>query len=71
MVGLSFVGYWKLTLTIFRITLLRLFTPSIGPGSGKTNFIVSLLSSKYAFLWIFLHKLGQGSALFAFESLQL
>merc|ERR1719230_1586167 len=50
MVGLSLVGYWKVTLSILRITLLRLFTPSMAPGSGKTNFMTSLLSSKYDFL---------------------
>merc|ERR1719221_2116470 len=49
MVGLSLVGYWKETLFIRRMTLLRLFTPSMFPGSGNTNFITSLLSSKYAF----------------------
>merc|ERR1712190_474662 len=49
MVGLSLVGYWKETLFIRRMTLLRLFTPSMAPGSGNENFIVSLLSSKYAF----------------------
>merc|ERR1719284_1451854 len=48
-VGLSLVGYWNVTLSIRKITLLRLFTPSIAPGSGNTNFITSLLSSKYAF----------------------
>merc|ERR1740121_2958151 len=49
MVGLSLVGYWKETLFIRRMTLLRLLTPSIAPGSGDENFITSLLSSKYAF----------------------
>mmetsp|Transcript_21142 Transcript_21142/g.65987 ORF Transcript_21142/g.65987 Transcript_21142/m.65987 type:complete len:233 (-) Transcript_21142:898-1596(-) len=49
MVGLSLVGYWKVTLSILRITLLRLLTPSMAPGSGKVNFMISLLSSKYAF----------------------
>merc|ERR1719394_1079900 len=49
MVGLSLVGYWKVTLSMRRITLLRLFTPSIAPGSGNTNFMISLLSSKYDF----------------------
>merc|ERR1712151_149990 len=49
MVGLFLVGYWKVTLSILRITLLRLFTPSMAPGSGNTNFITSLLSSKYDF----------------------
>merc|ERR1719221_553245 len=49
MVGLSFVGYWKVTLFMRRMTLLRLFTPSMAPGSGKVNLMVSLLSSKYAF----------------------
>merc|ERR1719343_842731 len=39
MVGLSLVGYWKVTLSILRMVLLRLLTPSIGPGSGKTNFV--------------------------------
>merc|ERR1719305_502292 len=50
MVGLSFVGYWKVTLDILKTILLRLLTPSIAPGSGKVNFMTSLLSSKYAFL---------------------
>merc|ERR1712050_78128 len=49
MVGLSFVGYVNVTLFMRRITLLRLLTPSIAPGSGKVNFMTSLLSSKYAF----------------------
>merc|ERR1712003_225694 len=49
MVGLSLVGYWKETLFIRRMTLLRLLTPSMAPGSGNENFITSLLSSKYAF----------------------
>mmetsp|Transcript_39412 Transcript_39412/g.91021 ORF Transcript_39412/g.91021 Transcript_39412/m.91021 type:complete len:230 (+) Transcript_39412:1026-1715(+) len=49
MVGLSLVGYWKVTLFMRNTTLLRLFTPSIGPGSGKVNFMISLESSKYAF----------------------
>merc|ERR1740138_1598905 len=49
MVGLSLVGYWKVTLSILRITLLRLFTPSMAPGSGNTNFMISSLSSKYDF----------------------
>merc|ERR1719507_9648 len=49
MVGLSLVGYWKVTLVMRKITLLRLFTPSMGPGSGKVNLIVSFESSKYAF----------------------
>merc|ERR1719382_2364003 len=49
MVGLSLVGYWKVTLVMRKITLLRLFTPSMGPGSGKVNFMSSLESSKYAF----------------------
>merc|ERR1719282_1795609 len=49
MVGLSLVGYWKETLFILKITLERDLTPSIGPGSGKVNRMVSLLSSKYAF----------------------
>merc|ERR1719361_1336424 len=48
-VGLSFVGYWKFTLVMRSTTLLRLFTPSRAPGSGKVNRMVSLLSSKYAF----------------------
>merc|ERR1712232_600527 len=50
MVGLSLVGYWKVTSFILKTILLRLLTPSIGPGSGNANFIVSLLSSKYDFL---------------------
>merc|ERR1712232_625483 len=49
MVGLSFVGYVNVTLFMRRITLLRLLTPSIAPGSGKVNFMTSLLNSKYAF----------------------
>merc|ERR1740138_247944 len=49
MVGLSFVGYWNVTLFMRRTTLLRLFTPSMGPGSGKVNFMISSLSSKYDF----------------------
>merc|ERR1712127_933035 len=49
MVGLSFVGYWYDTLFIRKMTLLRLLTPSMGPGSGKVNFMDSLLNSKYAF----------------------
>merc|ERR1719181_1558583 len=49
MVGLSLVGYLKSTLFMRKMTLLRLFTPSRGPGSGKVNLMVSLLSSKYAF----------------------
>merc|ERR1719408_995775 len=49
MVGLSFVGYWKVTLDILKTILLLLLTPSIAPGSGKVNFMTSLLSSKYAF----------------------
>ena len=43
---LSLVGYVKLTLFMRRMTLLRLLTPSKGPGSGNTNFMVSLLISK-------------------------
>merc|ERR550514_1407729 len=31
MVGLSLVGYWKVTLFILKTTLLRLFTPSMAP----------------------------------------
>merc|ERR1712096_281234 len=49
MVGLSLVGYWKVTLFILRMTLLRLLTPSIAPGSGNAKAMVSLLSSKYDF----------------------
>ena len=32
-----------------RFTFTIVGLPSTGPGSGKANFIVSLLSSKYAF----------------------
>merc|ERR1719420_1542084 len=49
MVGLSFVGYWKVTFVILKTILLRLLTPSMAPGVGNVNFITSLLSSKYAF----------------------
>merc|ERR1719473_2345925 len=49
MVGFSFVGYVKVMLFIRRITFVRDFTPSKGPGAGKVNAIVSLESSKYAF----------------------
>merc|ERR1712040_6467 len=72
MVGLSFVGYWKVTLFMRRTTLLRLFTPSMAPGSGKVNFMTSLRNSKYDFfVWVFLDKLCQAEALCAFESFQL
>ena len=49
MVGLSLVGYVKLTLFMRRMTLLRLFTPSSAPGSGNTNRMLSFLISKYDF----------------------
>merc|ERR1719262_1735416 len=49
MVGFSFVGYVKVMLFMRRITFVRDFTPSKGPGAGKVNAIVSLESSKYAF----------------------
>merc|ERR1719476_315567 len=49
MLGLSLVGYWYETLVIRKMTLDRDLTPSIGPGSGNVNRMVSLLSSKYAF----------------------
>merc|ERR1719191_1774220 len=49
-VGLSLVGYWKVTLFILRTVLDRDFTPSMGPGAGNVNAMVSLVSSKYAFL---------------------
>merc|ERR1719163_2567520 len=49
MVGLSLVGYWNVTLFMRKTTLLRLLTPSMAPGSGKVNFMISLLNSKYAF----------------------
>merc|ERR1712070_367666 len=47
MVGLSLVGYWKVTLFMRRIVLLRLFTPSRAPGAGKENFMISSLNWKY------------------------
>merc|ERR1719387_2540876 len=49
MVGLSLLGYVKVMLFIRRITFVRDFTPSRGPGTGKVKAMVSLLSSKYAF----------------------
>merc|ERR1719335_1308609 len=49
MVGLSLLGYVKVMLFIRRITFVRDFTPSSGPGTGKVKAMVSLLSSKYAF----------------------
>merc|ERR1712176_1103829 len=47
MVGLSFVGYWKVTLFMRRMVLLRLLTPSRAPGAGKANFMTSSLNWKY------------------------
>merc|ERR1719502_534518 len=49
MVGLSLLGYVKVMLFIRRITFVRDFTPSRGPGAGKVKAIVSFESSKYAF----------------------
>lgn len=45
-VGLSRVGYWKVTLVILRMYLERDLTPSSGPGSGKTNLTFSLVRAK-------------------------
>ena len=71
-VGLSSEEYWKSTHNMRRTTLLRLLTPSKGPDSGKANFILSLLSSTYAFFsGYFLHEHGQGVALHSLEGLQL
>ena len=70
--GLSFEEYWKSTHVMRRTILLRLLTPSKGPGSGKANFILSLLSTKYAFFsGYILHKHGRGVALHSLEGLQL